>query len=98
VEEVIGNVHSAIDELRQVVERAIAPAVRFARLIDEAAAAAGAGDPLMHDAAGEPGSPASPELAEASRVREVLRGLVSGLSEREIERWLAPSGARAAEP
>jgi transcriptional regulator with XRE-family HTH domain len=32
------NLHAAIDELRQVVERAIDPAVRFARLIDDAAA------------------------------------------------------------
>jgi len=32
------NLHAAIDELRQVVERSIDPATRFARLIDEAAA------------------------------------------------------------
>jgi transcriptional regulator with XRE-family HTH domain len=39
------NLHTAVDELRQVVERAIDPAVRFARLIDDAAASKGpAGD------------------------------------------------------
>lgn len=32
------NLHAAIDELRQAVERSIDPATRFARLIDEAAA------------------------------------------------------------
>lgn len=32
------NLHAAIDELRQVVERSIDPAARFSRLIDEAAA------------------------------------------------------------
>jgi transcriptional regulator with XRE-family HTH domain len=35
------NLHAAIDELREVVELSIDPAVRFARLIDEAAAASG---------------------------------------------------------
>ena len=32
------NLHTAIDELRRVIESAIDPATRFARLIDEAAA------------------------------------------------------------
>jgi transcriptional regulator with XRE-family HTH domain len=32
------NLHAAIDELRQVVERSIDPAIRFAKLIDDAAA------------------------------------------------------------
>jgi transcriptional regulator with XRE-family HTH domain len=35
------NLHTAIDELQQVVERSIEPATRFARLIDEAAGARG---------------------------------------------------------
>jgi transcriptional regulator with XRE-family HTH domain len=35
------NLHAAIDELRQVVELSIDPAVRFARLIDQAAASGG---------------------------------------------------------
>lgn len=43
------NLHSAIDELRQVVERSIEPAAQFGRLIDEAAGARkpaiGAADP-----------------------------------------------------
>jgi transcriptional regulator with XRE-family HTH domain len=41
VAEAIRNVHSAIDELRRVIERAIDPAVRFAKLIDDAAASRG---------------------------------------------------------
>ncbi|HVR08293.1 MAG TPA: helix-turn-helix transcriptional regulator [Thermoanaerobaculia bacterium] len=36
------NLHAAIDELREVVERSIDPATRFARLIDEAAASSNA--------------------------------------------------------
>lgn len=36
--EAFQKLHAAIDELRQVVERSIDPATRFARLIDEAAA------------------------------------------------------------
>jgi transcriptional regulator with XRE-family HTH domain len=39
--EAFQNLHSAIDELRQVVQRSIDPAIRFARLIDEAAASRG---------------------------------------------------------
>jgi transcriptional regulator with XRE-family HTH domain len=37
--EAFQKLHAAIDEVRQVVERSIDPATRFARLIDEAAAA-----------------------------------------------------------
>lgn len=36
--EAFQKLHAAIDEVRQVVERSIDPATRFARLIDEAAA------------------------------------------------------------
>jgi transcriptional regulator with XRE-family HTH domain len=41
LDEAFGNLHSAIDELRLVVKRAIDPAVRFAKLIDDAAASKG---------------------------------------------------------
>jgi transcriptional regulator with XRE-family HTH domain len=44
------NMHGAIDELRQAVERSIEPATRFTKLIDEAAGASrrstGGADPL----------------------------------------------------
>jgi hypothetical protein len=37
--EAFQNLHTAIDDLQQVVERSVEPATRFARLIEEAAGA-----------------------------------------------------------